>query len=177
MDLIRHVALPGRLKRLTDGPCPGGTFWALLAAPDHVDDGEPDPWMRRAHDIPLWDEDPEAAVADLGELLAEGCLVWVAPAQRVTGGTVVWTRVRCLADLPHWTVRTVSDRSWCDGGTVTEVLPWLPQFYVVGAAADHIDRAARSRLAADIRSRRAAARQTGDWMTLSAIRQVDRHAA
>lgn len=107
MRLIRICDLPEARKRWHDGPCPGGTFWAL--------DG--------AHDLPMGPTTP-VAYADPVVLLRHGTL-WMANAAHPGS----WRVVNDLADLTGFRTTLRDDYTAC--ATYVVVKPFLPEFYYV----------------------------------------------
>ena len=104
MKLIRHVNLPKSVRRVCDGPCAGGTFWAL--------DG--------AHDLPPG----PFAFGDLKFMIANGSL-WMSDAANPAG----WMVVTSPSDLPNFQADWVDDYDAC---TVRRhVSPFMPQLFFV----------------------------------------------
>ena len=104
MKLIRHVALPNAVRRVCDGPCSGGTFWAI----DGANDLPPGPF----------------AFGDLQFMIANGS-VWISDAAKFAG----WTEVTRPSDMPNFKADWIDDYNACS--VRFDVSPFMPQFYFV----------------------------------------------
>ena len=107
LTLVRRSGLPPAVKRLSDGPVPGGRFWALQGA----------------HDLP--GDATEFASMLLADVFAQGGRVWVALA-----GTENWQEIFSENSLPKFEVSVVDDYDAVR--TEMVVRPFMPQFYVIG---------------------------------------------
>jgi hypothetical protein len=106
LNLVRALGIPPARKRQHDGPCAGGTFWAVADAHDL---GAYGPFAR----------------ADLAAMLRLG-RVWLGNADRPADG---WQRVSAAADLPRFRKIGVDGIDGADA--TTAVLPYTPQLYFV----------------------------------------------
>ena len=116
--LIRHIRLPRRVRRMTDGPLPGGYFFALEGKNDL-----PDTWMDS--------EDTEYPLikVSLSELLKEGCKIWIGRASANPNADPGWKEVRSEEDVPPFASEWWDDYDGCTSHFI--VSPFLPQFYVL----------------------------------------------
>lgn len=155
--LVRHARLPLAVRRRTDGPLPGGRFWALDGAhdlPQSCDHGRPYDWAAAGKQqlrCTRKDAEEEAAAEDkaanegrlfvfwrattrhlcrvrLSTLLEAGCRVWMQEAD-APASEKAWKPVLSEQDVPEVTVRMESDYHTCRD--VRVVSPML-EFYVVG---------------------------------------------
>lgn len=75
MKVVRHPALQRAVKRIHDGPCPGGTFWTVPAA-DDLPDGP-------------------RAFADACQMLRHGRLWW----QDAADAARTWVEIRDVSEV------------------------------------------------------------------------------
>lgn len=106
MNLTRTLEIPACEKRLRNGPCAGGTFWALGG-------------------LIAYPAEHRVARADAGYLLKHGDLYF-----QPTTQADAWVKAGSLDDLRQFR-RIVVDGSLVDGTGYVTALPFLPEFYYV----------------------------------------------